>query len=86
MTFEILVVVSTSWNFFDRPRVVEAHLARALHQDGISFFLVSLNKNNHMSHPRGNLSQALAILRSLNVAMAITNKSALSLLAVLYDF
>jgi len=38
MLFELLVLISTCWNVFDRPRISELHFVKALHQDGIMFF------------------------------------------------
>lgn len=40
MIFEIIVLISTIWNFFVRPRTANVRLARALHQDGVTFFVV----------------------------------------------
>ncbi|KZP18678.1 hypothetical protein FIBSPDRAFT_1045984 [Athelia psychrophila] len=40
MLFETLVMASTCYNLFDRPRIANQRLARAIHQDGISFFAV----------------------------------------------
>ncbi|EMD30963.1 hypothetical protein CERSUDRAFT_127678, partial [Gelatoporia subvermispora B] len=39
MLFELLVLVSMVLNALDRPRAVHQQLTRALHRDGISYFL-----------------------------------------------
>jgi hypothetical protein len=41
LIFELTVLVATAWNVFDRPREAHESLTRALHKDGITFFLVS---------------------------------------------
>jgi hypothetical protein len=40
MLFEVLVLLLTLWNVFDRPRMASLRLASALHRDGITFFMV----------------------------------------------
>ncbi|KZP18677.1 hypothetical protein FIBSPDRAFT_1045983 [Athelia psychrophila] len=40
MIFEIIVLISTIWNFFVRPRTANVRLARALHRDGVTFFAI----------------------------------------------
>jgi hypothetical protein len=39
MVFEILVLISTCWTVFARPRISDMHFVKALHQDGIVFFV-----------------------------------------------
>jgi len=40
MLFEVIVLISTAWNFLLRPRTTNVRLARALHRDGITFFVI----------------------------------------------
>jgi len=66
MLFEVLVLLLTLWNVFDRPRMASLRLASALHRDGITFFM------------------ALTALRGLNLALAITNKPGVMVIAVFF--
>lgn len=66
MLFEVLVLLLTSWNAFDRPRMASLRLASALHRDGMTFFM------------------ALTTLRALNLALAITNKPSVMVIAVFF--
>lgn len=66
MAFEVLVLLLTIWNIFDRPRMANLRVASALHRDGITFFMV------------------LTILRTINLALAITNNPNIMLLAVFF--
>lgn len=41
MLFEILVLIFTCWNAIDRPMEAHMPITKALHRDGITFFVVS---------------------------------------------
>ncbi|KZP18670.1 hypothetical protein FIBSPDRAFT_828938 [Athelia psychrophila] len=40
MLFELLVLAATGWNLFARPRTANLKITRALHKDGISYFVI----------------------------------------------
>ncbi len=42
MMYEVLVLTSVCWNALDRPRSNNSQLTLALHEDGLTFFAVSL--------------------------------------------
>lgn len=39
--FELLVLIFTVVNAFDRPRTAQARISAALHRDGATYFVVS---------------------------------------------
>ena len=43
MLFEVFVLGSTALNALDRPRTVQLPIIKALHSDGLGFFLVCLH-------------------------------------------
>src|ERR1700683_1112197 len=52
MLFEVLVLLLTSWNAFDRPRMASLRLASALHRDGMTFFMVRSPCYHEVDHIR----------------------------------
>lgn len=84
MLFELLVLAATGWNFFARPRTANLKITRALHKDGISFFVVCLflsiiGQNSQILESW----QIMTLLRTFNMGLAIRGKSATTMLAVL---
>lgn len=82
MLFEFLVLAATGWNFFARPRIANLKITRALHKDGISFFVVFLFLST-TSQMFKYYWQIMTLLRTFNVGLAIRGKPATTMLAVL---
>ncbi|TDL22654.1 hypothetical protein BD410DRAFT_722722 [Rickenella mellea] len=68
LAFEVLVLMSTCWNAFDRPRESHTPLTKALYSDGITFFIVG----------------HLFSLRLLNLILAIVAPPSLTVLGVFF--
>ena len=50
MLFEVFVLGSTALNALDRPRTVQLPIIKALHSDGLGFFLVCLHPQSPETH------------------------------------
>lgn len=66
MFFELTILSCVIIHAFASPRSAQLPLARALHQDGIGFFL------------------AVVVLRVANMSIAISVRTSLKLVAILY--
>lgn len=83
MLFELLVLAATGWNLFARPRTANLKITRALHKDGISYFVVFLFLPTLDKVLKFSNRQILTVLRAFNVCLAIRGKPATTMLAVL---